>query len=129
MADYVNIKVPTGLADLVDQIVEKRLRGYRNRGEFVIVAIREKLKEFEEELNFQPRFAPFHIDDDHVTIMDNQLNTLVGVYFRSDKASCDYCGEHNCEHINFALSIPKVQKALRERGWIIEDGKIVRGPP
>lgn len=129
MADYVNIKVPTSLADLVDQIIEKQIRGFRSRGEFVIVAVREKLEEFEEELNFQPRFMHFHIDDNHVTIMDNQQNTLVGVNFRSDKASCDYCAGHNCEHINFALSIPKVQKGLRERGWIIEHGKIVRSPP
>ena len=45
--DYVNIKVPKELADLVDHHVEERKLGYRSRGEFCIVAIRRLLEHYE----------------------------------------------------------------------------------
>jgi hypothetical protein len=38
------------------------------------------------------------------------------------------CSSENCEHIEYALDLPKVQKTLREKGWIIEEGKIIRKP-
>ena len=40
---YVNIKLPVELADEVDKILEKKLLGYRSRGEFVAEAVRDKL--------------------------------------------------------------------------------------
>jgi hypothetical protein len=40
---YVNIKLPVELADEVDKIVDKKLLGYRSRGEFVAEAVRDKL--------------------------------------------------------------------------------------
>ena len=47
----MNVKVPTQLADLIDRIVTRRIRGYRSRGEFVADAIRQKLGEFQKELS------------------------------------------------------------------------------
>jgi hypothetical protein len=40
---YVNVKIPVELADEVDKVIEKKLLGYRSRGEFVAESIREKL--------------------------------------------------------------------------------------
>lgn len=40
---YVNIKIPVELADEIDKVVEKKLLGYRSRGEFVAESVREKL--------------------------------------------------------------------------------------
>ncbi len=40
---YVNVKLPVELADEVDKIIEKKLLGYRSRGEFVAEAVRDKL--------------------------------------------------------------------------------------
>ena len=40
---YVNIKLPVELADEVDKILEKKLLGYRSRGEFVAESVRDKL--------------------------------------------------------------------------------------
>jgi metal-responsive CopG/Arc/MetJ family transcriptional regulator len=40
---YVNVKIPVELADEVDKILEKKLLGYRSRGEFVAEAVRDKL--------------------------------------------------------------------------------------
>ena len=44
---YVNIKLPVELADEVDKIVDKKLLGYRSRGEFVAEAVRDKLIQIE----------------------------------------------------------------------------------
>ena len=55
MTEYVNVKIPKELSDMIDIITEARIKGYRNRGEFVADAVREKLKEFEEYLPSQSR--------------------------------------------------------------------------
>jgi hypothetical protein len=41
---------------------------------------------------------------------------------------CELCEEENCEHVKYALNLSKVQKALREKGWVIEEGKIIQKP-
>jgi metal-responsive CopG/Arc/MetJ family transcriptional regulator len=40
---YVNVKLPVELADEVDKILDKKIWGYRSRGEFVAEAVRDKL--------------------------------------------------------------------------------------
>ena len=44
-ADYVTVKLPKGLADLIDEVIESGRFGYRTRGEFVSEAVRRLLKE------------------------------------------------------------------------------------
>ena len=40
---YVNVKLPVELGDEVDEVVEKKVLGYRSRAEFVAEAVRDKL--------------------------------------------------------------------------------------
>jgi metal-responsive CopG/Arc/MetJ family transcriptional regulator len=40
---YLNVKLPVELADEVDEVLEKKLLGYRSRAEFVAEAVRDKL--------------------------------------------------------------------------------------
>jgi len=40
---YVNIKLPEELAKEIDRLIEKRILGYRSRGEFVAEATRTLL--------------------------------------------------------------------------------------
>jgi len=44
--DYVTVKIPRELAEYIDKIVKSKRYGYRSRAEFVIEAVREKLREF-----------------------------------------------------------------------------------
>jgi hypothetical protein len=44
---------------------------------------------------------------------------IIDVYFKPDKVFCEYCGAEDCRHVRFALSLPKVQKILSEKGWEI----------
>jgi len=39
------------------------------------------------------------------------------------------CEDSDCDHTRFALSIPKVIEALKEKGWKIESGRIIYVPP
>ena len=43
---WVNVSIPEEMAELIDEIVEKRkVYGYRSRQDFVIDAIRRRLRE------------------------------------------------------------------------------------
>jgi Arc/MetJ-type ribon-helix-helix transcriptional regulator len=117
MVEYVNVKIPTEISDEIDEIVKLRLKGYRNRGEFVMDAIRTFLKPFEELI--ENRFQHINVFEDHVTILDRIKNSLVDVYFRNGKPYCEYDKSFDCEHIIFALNIPEVREDLKKRGWKI----------
>lgn len=129
MSEYVNIKIPKELSDEIDKVVTLKLKGYRNRGEFTISAIREFLKDFEDEL--KPRFKHFNCYDEHVTLWDNLKKRLIDIHFREFKPYiyCELCESSNCDHIKFVLTIPKVIETLKKRGWNIEEGKIIYVPP
>ncbi|MEM1983319.1 MAG: ribbon-helix-helix domain-containing protein [Zestosphaera sp.] len=43
MDDYVGVRLPKELMDLVDEVIRSRKWGYRSRAEFVAEAVREKL--------------------------------------------------------------------------------------
>ncbi|MEM2841634.1 MAG: hypothetical protein QXN62_08770 [Candidatus Bathyarchaeia archaeon] len=77
------------------------------------------------------RFEHLNVYQEHVTIWDKKLRRLVDVYFSGRKpyVYCSLCEDHECDHTRFALSIPEVLKALKEKGWRIEEGKVVYVPP
>ena len=127
MSEYITVKIPKELADKIDKLLELRIEGFRSRGEFVTTAIREKLRQYEDEL--RPRFEHFNVYEDHITIWDNKLRRLIDVYIRDRGLVCEYCESDDCEHTRFVLSIPKVVKTLRKHGWIIKDGRVVHIPP
>lgn len=43
MSDYVGVRLPKELMDLVDEVIKSRRYGYRSRAEFVAEAVRDKL--------------------------------------------------------------------------------------
>ena len=58
--------------------------------------------------------------DDHVKIMDRELGKLgriVSVYFKRDgKPYCDYCGETDCVHVQYAWELPEARNVLKGHG-------------
>lgn len=74
------------------------------------------------------RFEHFNVYEDHATLFDNKTKRIVNVYFRNKEPYCEHCEKFDCEHIRFALTLPQVVNPLRERGWVIEDGKFIKGP-
>lgn len=129
MPKYTKISIKKELADAVDEFVKKHPDiGFRSIAEFVEDAMRRRAESLGIlKYPIKTRFEHCNVYEDHVTIMDNEINKLIDVYFRSDKPFCEYCEESNCDHTRFILELPKVVKVLQEHGWVIEGDKIVRG--
>jgi hypothetical protein len=65
-----------------------------------------------------PRFVHINTYDDHATVKDNVLNRNADVYFKNDGGVfCELCGLGECHHIDYVLSLPRVQRVLDGRGW------------
>jgi hypothetical protein len=99
--------------------------GFRSRGEIAKEAIRQLLDHYKESLASPelPKLEHFNICEDGVRVLDRTLTNgvskgrVIDVYIKPDNAWCEYCESTDCRHVKFALSIPKVQKILREKGW------------
>jgi len=50
-------------------------------------------------------------------LLDADYGDLTKVTFKLEEAYCEECESSNCAHVRFALSIPKVQEILAEKGW------------
>lgn len=65
-----------------------------------------------------PRFEHINTYDDHITVKDNVLSRNADVYLKDDGvAHCNVCNLSDCQHIDYALSLPKVLKILNAKGW------------
>ena len=94
----------------------KRYLGLKNDTEVLRSLINWYWWEHQEEL--RPKLEYYNVNDRGVMVLDRDLNQIIMVYFNPDKILCDYCGVSACKHAEFALSIPRVQEILREKGWL-----------
>jgi len=131
-----SIRISSGLADAIDRFLKTdkaKLLGFRFKSDVINAAVRDFLIKYGFEVDLGPRFEHFNVYQDHVTIWDKKLKRLVDVYFNGKPPYvwCSLCEESDCEHIKFALSLPKVLNTLKKRGWKIdkEEGKILYVPP
>ena len=46
------------------------------------------------------------------------------VYFTEKGVWCEWGNSTECEHVKYALEIPKVREILRKHGWEVEEGKL-----
>ncbi len=84
--------------------------GYRNRAEFVDRAVRDKLIETRADMEH------VNVQVDHVRIVDFALKLIVSVYFKEEGTVwCDYDQTDSCPHIDYALRLPEVKKALEKK--------------
>lgn len=109
----IYLRAEGGIAKRFSQI--KQHLGVKNDTEVLRTLINWYWREHSEK--FQPRLEHFNLNQDGVVILDRQLDKLIQVYFRPNGIFCEWCQTSMCEHIEFALSLPRVQKILREKGW------------
>ena len=120
---WKSISLPEEMVEEIARIIRERPElGYKSVSSFVIAAIRRLIEET------KPTLEHFNVYEDHVTIIDHKRRRLVNVYFRNGRIYCELCQETECPHTQYALNIPKIQEALREKGWIIKEGKVIRKP-
>ena len=129
---WKSVSIPEDILTRIKEIIKNYPElGYRSVSDFIIAAIKAHPDyKLADELT---RFEHFNVYENHVTIWDKKLNRLVDVYFSEIKppyVMCSLCERSDCEHVKFALSIPKVVEALTKRGWKIdkEEGKVLHVP-
>jgi hypothetical protein len=123
MADELRIylRADGDIAKRFEQI--KAHLGLKNDTEVMRSLINWYWKEHQEEL--QPALEHFNVTENGVRILDRTIGTktsrgrIIDVYFKPDKAWCEYCESSSCQHVQFALSLPEVQETLRKKGWKI----------
>jgi hypothetical protein len=101
--------------------------GYKSIADFVTDVLREKCFELKI-LTLTPELPPlehFNLDEQGVRVLDRTLRNgtvrgrIIDVYFKPDRAWCEYCESTRCQHVKFALDLPEVQKILHTKGWKI----------
>jgi metal-responsive CopG/Arc/MetJ family transcriptional regulator len=118
--DHVTIKIPIELVQEIDQRVGTS--GYRSRAEITKQALREfmqrnPLPKIEKIL---PRFEHLNMDATGAKIIDRQTKRIANIIIIPQGMHCDICDEHQCVHIDFALTVPDIQEVIREKlaeGW------------
>jgi hypothetical protein len=126
--EYTTVRLPKELIDEIDQILKLGLKGYKSRAELIKEAIRDKLKTFppmpeQAPVQALPPIEHFNIDENGVRILDRTIanggsnGRIIDVYFKQDRVWCEHCQSADCRHVKFALTIPKVQETLRQKGW------------
>lgn len=126
---YRGITLQRELVNVIEEYIKAHPEmGYKSLADFVTDAIREKC----EKLRIltpppeQPVLEHFNLNEEGVRVLDRSLanqtsrGRIIDVYFKPDKAFCEYCESTSCRHVRFALSLPEVQKILRRKGWKIE---------
>ncbi len=122
---WKSVSLPKDMVDKIQRIIESNPElGYKSVADFIVDAIRRHPD------YYNIRFEHFNVYEDHVTIFDKELKRLVDVYFSDRKpyVMCSLCEDSDCIHIRFTLSLEKVRKILKEKGFVIKDDKIIRGP-
>jgi len=129
MDRYRGISLQRELVDEIEQYIKDHPEaGYKSLADFVTEAVRKRCEELQI-LGPKPIvhsvLEHFNVYEDHVTIIDRKRERLVDVYFRNNFVYCQLCGERNCEHVRYAIQIPKVQRTLEEKGLTVKpNGRI-----
>ena len=120
---------PRELVDKIEEYIKTHPEmGYTSLTDFATDAIRERCRELRILIPEPPRadlpsIEHFNIDENGVRILDRTITNgssngrIIDVYFKQDRVWCDYCQSADCHHVKFALTIPKVQETLRQKGW------------
>ena len=128
---YRGISLQRELVNMIEQYIKTHPEaGYKSLADFVTEAVRKRCEELE---ILVPKAEPpplehWNVNQDHVTVLDHRARMLADVYFKNNKVYCELCKAENCEHVKYALNIPKVQQLLHKKGWIIQEGEIIQKP-
>jgi Arc/MetJ-type ribon-helix-helix transcriptional regulator len=122
--DYTTVSIPFSLTERIEDFLKTGEAGYQNRTDFVLDAIRMRLRQLGLlEPENKPILEHYNLDEHGVRILDRSLanktskGRIIDVYFKPDNVWCDYCESSSCRHVEFAMDIPEVQEILRKKGW------------
>ncbi|MEM2972079.1 MAG: hypothetical protein QW270_06645 [Candidatus Bathyarchaeia archaeon] len=64
------------------------------------------------------RFQRINTMGNRISIFDLKIRRLADIYVIDKKLHCQLCDSTECEHIEFALTLPDIKKMLKEKGII-----------
>lgn len=115
----VYLRLDEDMAERFFQI--KKFLGLKNDTEVLRSLINWYWNQHQEKL--QPPMQHFNISEQGVSILDRTIDKprgrIIDVYFKPENAWCEDCESTSCKHVDFALSLPEVQKILKHKGWKI----------
>lgn len=121
--NYTTIRIPKELDAEIKQLIGKK--GFRSKAEIVKQALRNLLDHYHEmEMRVLPRFEQINCDDKGVKILDRQISRVADIHFRPDGVWCEVDEKDSCQHIDYALSLPDVQRIIKKHikeGWKLPD--------
>ena len=115
--EYSTPSLPKELTEEISKIIEKHPEiGYSSVSDFCRDAIRKRIDEIKKE-DEDARFTHINVYNDHATIADKAKLKFVDVYFNADgKPYCDLDQSSDCDHVKYALLLPKVREAFKKKG-------------
>lgn len=125
MEKYRGVSLQRELINRIEEYIKAHPEmGYKSLADFITDAVREKCEDLKILVPTPPELPTlehFNVWEEGVRILDRNLNKprglIVDVYFKPENAWCEYCESTSCKHVQFALTIPEVQKILKRKGW------------
>lgn len=112
--------------DEIFQAVANHL-GLRNDAEVLRYLIKWFYNENRNKIEVETkRFEHFNLDVEKgiVRVLDRKQRIIADVYFRRKGEKpvvwCEWDNQGDCEHVKYALTIPKVKEALKRNGVHVE---------
>lgn len=128
ISKHATVRIPKNMLSAIEEFLETeeaKKSGFLYITDVVTAAVREFMN--------SKRFEHFNLDVDKgiVRVLDRKLGIIADVYFRRRDSgpvvTCEWDRSSECDHVKYALTIPKIKEALRQDGWIVtEDYRIKR---
>jgi hypothetical protein len=116
---YRGVSVKKELIDQIENFIQENPQ-YKGVADFVHEAIRVRMEDLKSK---PPRFEHFNIGPDGARITDRQKGIIADIYFKPSGIFCDVDKSNTCEHIDFALTVPKIKEIIKQRkkdGWNLQ---------
>lgn len=117
--EWDKVNVPSAMIELIERYLETDLakqRGLKNRSDVATEGVKLVL-ERDGMYGRRSRLEHLNMYNDHVKVIDNEMDRIASVYFKENGVFCDLCEDSVCIHTDFSYSIPEVIKALDARGY------------
>lgn len=114
---FRGVSLKRELVEQIERFVEAHPQ-YKSKADFVHEAVRLRMEQIR--ATMLPRFEQINCDEDGIKVLDRHISQVVQVHFKPEGILCDVCRTNDCEHIEFGLSKPNVQKIIRKHrkeGW------------
>jgi len=101
----------------------KRYYGLQKNADLIRLLVTEKHEKLDLPLEL-PRFEQINSDENGVKILDRQIHKVADVYIKPEGMRCILDESDDCEHITFALSLPRIREIIKKHkreGWKLPD--------